>query len=186
MPEADRAFGKANRAMGLYYDVLHGKASVERLKEARDELEEARRLHPDSPRIERDYIQILLALGETDRAAGVSGQLLQQDASHRIAHAMMLDKYQGFEAAKPYYESYIQDLRSRIDTDSIAAEQLGDGITLVIGLLLMEEEAQAYDLVDTLQQQHPNARIWGNYLHLQRREFDKEAYLSDIFPEIQG
>lgn len=182
--EAEKARGKANTAMGIYYDVLHGKAEVRQLEDALRELEEARALRPRNERIEKDYIQVLLALGETETAVAASEQLLQQDERHLINHAMMLDRYQGFEAARPYYEAYTEQLRARIDTENISAEQLGDGITLAIGLLLMNKETQAYALIESLQEQHPGARIWGNYLHLQRREFSKENYLRDIYPEI--
>ncbi|MFW6347247.1 MAG: tetratricopeptide repeat protein [Cyclonatronaceae bacterium] len=183
--EAERARGKANTAMGLYYDVLHGKAETSRLAEARQALEEARALQPQNPRIEKDYVQVLLAMGETGQAIEISEALLEEDESYLINHAMILDRYRSFEAARPYYEAYTNQLEARVDAQQISAERLGEGITLAIGLLLMEEDEQAYDLIDTLQQRHPSARIWGDYLHLQRREFSKEDYLHDIYPEVE-
>lgn len=182
---ADRAVGKANTAMGIYYDVLHGSAGPQRLSEARQQLEEARALQPQNTRITRDYIQVLLAMGELRRAVEVSEQMLREDESHLLSHAMMLDRYERFEAAKPYYEAYIGQLKARTDLENMSEERLGEGITLAIGLLLMEEEEQAYGLIAELQERHPGARIWGDYLHLQRREFSKQDYLRDIYPEIE-
>lgn len=182
---ADRAVGKANTAMGIYYDVLHGNAGPQRLTEARQQLEEARALQPQNTRITNDYIQVLLAMGELRTAFEVSEQMLREDASHLLSHAMMLDRYGRFEAARPYYEAYIEQLRARTNLENMSEERLGEGITLAIGLLLMEEEEQAYSLIAELQQRHPGARIWGDYLHLQRREFSKQDYLRDIYPEIE-
>ena len=182
--EAERAREKANTAMGLYYDVLHGEAETARLGEARQALEEARALQPRSPRIEKDYVQVLLAMGKIRQAIQISEALLEEDEAYLINHAMMLDRYRSFEAARPYYEAYTNQLQARVDAQHISAERLGEGITLAIGLLLMEEDEQAYGLIETLQQRHPSARIWGDYLHLQRREFSKRDYLRDIYPEI--